>query len=160
MTLHPIPLNFLIYEENFIFLFISAARTGEHVRLLQLVNRKNKKYVGGRWRLHMVCLYGSKNRLTFPILYFIFIQFLRCMRLWVGRALGGRGVAPKLSLAIRRLPSQTKKEKGKWLGHPAIQQFKSAPFAIVYCSSIALLFGFLQCALSCTLRASSMCGKQ
>jgi hypothetical protein len=24
MTLHPIPLNFLIYEENFIFFFISA----------------------------------------------------------------------------------------------------------------------------------------
>jgi hypothetical protein len=24
MTLHPIPLNFLIYEENFLFFFISA----------------------------------------------------------------------------------------------------------------------------------------
>jgi hypothetical protein len=24
MTLHPIPLNFLIYEENFIFFFISV----------------------------------------------------------------------------------------------------------------------------------------
>ncbi len=27
MTLHPIPLNFLIYEENFIFFFISVAGT-------------------------------------------------------------------------------------------------------------------------------------
>jgi hypothetical protein len=34
MTLHPIPLNFLTYEENFIFFFISVERDGSVVARL------------------------------------------------------------------------------------------------------------------------------
>jgi hypothetical protein len=30
MTLHPIPLNFLIYEDNFISFFISAEQPARH----------------------------------------------------------------------------------------------------------------------------------
>jgi hypothetical protein len=43
MTLHPIPLNFLIYEENFLFFFISVHYTvhagGEEAILQNAVKR-------------------------------------------------------------------------------------------------------------------------
>ncbi len=39
MTLHPIPLHFLIYEENFFFFFISLPNVQNYVHWLYLESR-------------------------------------------------------------------------------------------------------------------------
>jgi hypothetical protein len=38
MTLHPIPLNFLIYEENFIFFFISVKNKRNFLEIEKMTN--------------------------------------------------------------------------------------------------------------------------
>ncbi len=41
MTLHPIPLNFLIYEEKFLFFFISVGSNTGHVAPTTLAVRRS-----------------------------------------------------------------------------------------------------------------------
>ncbi len=51
MTLHPIPLNFLIYEENFIFFFVSVQRALS-VFLRKAIgyrSRRKSSYINNNW---------------------------------------------------------------------------------------------------------------
>jgi hypothetical protein len=44
MSLHPIPLNFLIYEENFLFLSVRAAITDLHIYISTLLGPKKFRF--------------------------------------------------------------------------------------------------------------------